>query len=119
MEYGNIPQNRERIYIVGFKDKEKYKNFDFPMPIKLTSTLEDIIDFDSKLEEKFYYTQGKYKGDIYDQLVAAMDDDRAIYQWRRKYVRKIKTVLFLPLLPIKAKADTMFALLKQNTAFEK
>ena len=90
MEYGNIPQNRERIYIVGFKDKEKYKNFDFPMPIKLTSTLEDIIDFDSKLEEKFYYTQGKYKGDIYDQLVDAMDDDRAIYQWRRKYVRKNK-----------------------------
>lgn len=90
MEYGNIPQNRERIYIVGFKDEEKYRNFDFPMPVKLTSKLEDIIDFDSQLEEKFYYTPGKYKGDIYDQLAAAMDDDRAVYQWRRKYVRKNK-----------------------------
>ena len=90
MEYGNIPQNRERIYIVGFKDEEKYRNFDFPMPVKLTSKLEDIIDFDSKLDEKFYYTPGKYKGDIYDQLAVAMDDDRAVYQWRRKYVRKNK-----------------------------
>lgn len=90
MEYGNIPQNRERIYIVGFKDKEKYKNFDFPMPIKLTTTLKDIIDFDSKLDDKFYYTKGKYKGDIYEQLVDAMDDEHAVYQWRRKYVRKNK-----------------------------
>jgi len=90
MEYGNIPQNRERIYIVGFKDKEKYKNFDFPMPIKLTTTLKDIIDFDTKLDDKFYYTKGKYKGDIYEQLVDAMDDEHAVYQWRRKYVRKNK-----------------------------
>nr|MCR4923176.1 DNA cytosine methyltransferase [Lachnospiraceae bacterium] len=27
----------------------------------------------------------------YDQLVAAMDDENAIYQWRRKYVRKNKS----------------------------
>lgn len=26
--------------------------------------------------------------DIYDKLVAAMDDSNAVYQWRRKYVRK-------------------------------
>ena len=30
MEYGNIPQNRERIYIVAFKDIECYRNFEFP-----------------------------------------------------------------------------------------
>lgn len=91
MEYGNIPQNRERIYIIAFKNKEFYKNFEFPMPIKLTSKLSDIIDFDSKLDEKYYYTQGKYKGDIYEKLVEAMDDNRAVYQWRRKYVRKNKS----------------------------
>ena len=91
MEYGNIPQNRERIYIVGFRDEVSYKNFDFPMPIKLTTGLSDIIDFKSKVDEKYYYRQGKYKGDIYEQLVDAMDDPNAIYQWRRKYVRKNKS----------------------------
>lgn len=91
MEYGNVPQNRERIYIVAFKDKNQCKNFDFPFPIRLTKKLSDIIDFNSKLEEKYYYTEGKYKGDIYDKLVEAMDDENAIYQWRRKYVRKNKS----------------------------
>lgn len=90
MEYGNIPQNRERIYIVGFKDKESYRNFVFPKPIKLTTKLTDIIDFKTKKDEKYYYTEGKYKGNIYEKLIEAMDDPNAIYQWRRKYVRKNK-----------------------------
>lgn len=91
MEYGNIPQNRERIYIVCFKDEEIYRRFHFPMPVPLTTKLTDIIDFDTKLDEKYYYREGKYKGDIYKKLVEAMDDDQAIYQWRRKYVRKNKS----------------------------
>lgn len=91
MEYGNIPQNRERIYIVAFKDEEVYRRFDFPKPIKLTTKLSDIIDFENKVDEKYYYTEGKYKGNIYELLVEAMDDENAIYQWRRKYVRKNKS----------------------------
>jgi DNA (cytosine-5)-methyltransferase 1 len=91
MEYGNIPQNRERIYIVAFKNKDVYKNFDFPYPIPLIKTVSDVINFDDKVDSKYYYTEGKYKGDIYEKLVEAMDDDRAIYQWRRKYVRKNKS----------------------------
>ena len=91
MEFGNTPQNRERIYIVGFLDKEAYKNFEFPHPVKLTRKLDDVIDFEKQLDEKYYYTDGKYKGDIYEKLVEAMDDDRAVYQWRRHYVRKNKS----------------------------
>lgn len=91
MECGNTPQNRERIYIVGFKDEEAKKNFDFPLPVPLTKKLQDIIDFENKLDEKYYYTPGKYKGDIYEKLVEGMDDPNAVYQWRRKYVRKNKS----------------------------
>ena len=91
MNYGDIPQNRERIYIVCFRDKEDYANFEFPETIPLTKKLGDIIDFNNKVDDKYYYTAGKYKGDIYEQLVAAMDDENAIYQWRRKYVRKNKS----------------------------
>ncbi len=91
MEYGNTPQNRERIYIVAFKDITKYRDFEFPMPIPLTKSVADVIDFNTRVDDKYYYTEGKYKGDIYDQLVKAMDDDKAVYQWRRKYVRKNKS----------------------------
>lgn len=91
MNYGDIPQNRERIYIVCFRDKEDYVNFEFPYSIPLSKKLDDIIDFNTHVDERYYYREGKYKGDIYEQLVAAMDDDRAIYQWRRKYVRKNKS----------------------------
>lgn len=91
MEYGNIPQNRERIYIVGFLDKKQYNKFKFPDAIPLTTQLSDIIDFHTKLDDKYYYTPGKYKGNIYDKLLEAMDDDRAVYQWRRQYVRKNKS----------------------------
>ena len=91
MEYGNTPQNRERIYIVGFLDADERDKFKFPEPVKLTKGLSDIIDFKNEVDEKYYYTAGKYKGDVYDELVKAMDDDRAVYQWRRRYVRKNKS----------------------------
>lgn len=88
MEYGNIPQNRERIYIVGFRTKKVFEKFTFPEPIPLKKTIHDVIDFINPVDEKYLYIKGKYKGDIYDKLVVAMDDSNAVYQWRRKYVRK-------------------------------
>lgn len=91
MEYGNIPQNRERIYIVGFLNEKQCEKFEFPDKVDLTKKLSDVIDFHTKLNDKYYYTPGKYKGDIYQKLVEAMDDDRAVYQWRRQYVRKNKS----------------------------
>lgn len=91
MEYGNMPQNRERIYIVAFREDEDYKRFEFPDPIQRTATIRDVIDFDNPVDKKYYYTPGKYKGDIYEKLVEAMDDENAVYQWRRHYVRKNKS----------------------------
>lgn len=88
MEYGNTPQNRERIYIVAFKDKSVYDAFRFPEKIERFRTLKDIIDFENDKDDKYYYYEGKYKGNIYQKLNEAMDDSEAIYQWRRKYVRK-------------------------------
>ena len=67
----------------------------WPLSIPLTTTVKDIIDFDTKVDDKYYYTEGKYKGDIYKLLVEATKDDDinhpAIYQWRRKYVRQNKS----------------------------
>ena len=95
MNYGNMAQNRERIYIVAFKNKEDFNKFKWPQTIPLTTSVKDIIDFTNKVDERFYYTKDKYKGDIYDKLIEATKDDDikspAIYQWRRKYVRKNKS----------------------------
>lgn len=90
-EYGNIPQNRERIYIVAFKDENMARNFDFPNPIPLTQTLRDVIDFDNKVDDKFYYTKEKYK--FYDELEQNMKNSNTLYQWRRVYVRENKSNL--------------------------
>lgn len=92
MNYGDVAQNRERIYIVAFRDEEDYKKFHWPLSLPLSHTVKDIINFNKRVDEKYYYTPGKYKGDIYEALVEAMKNDEssnpAVYQWRRKYVRK-------------------------------
>jgi DNA (cytosine-5)-methyltransferase 1 len=86
-EYANIPQNRERIYIVGFQDKQVYNNFKFPEPVKLTKTIKHLLD--DMVDEKFYYTRSKY----YTQLKKEMKNSDTIYQWRRTYVRENKSKL--------------------------
>ena len=90
-EYGDVPQNRERIYIVGFLDKEEYNCFNFPMPVKLTTTLSDVIDFNNKVDDKYYYTEDKCK--FYKTLKEGMTKTDTIYQWRRVYVRENKSNL--------------------------
>jgi DNA (cytosine-5)-methyltransferase 1 len=82
-----VPQNRERIYIVAFKDKKAYEAFNFPKPKKVIKTIHDIIE--KEAEERFYYTKSKY----YPQLKQEMKNRDTIYQWRRVYVRENKSNL--------------------------
>jgi len=89
--HGNIPQNRERIYIVGFKDFEAYEKFAFPEPIELTTKLSDLIDFEEKVDDKFYYTPEKQT--FYNQLEEKITSQDTVYQWRRQYVRENKSGL--------------------------
>lgn len=87
-DYGDVPQNRERIYIVGFDNKVTYDTFKFPDPIKLNTRLRDVIDF-SKLEsENFYYSKNKQH--FFDKLEETITSQDTVYQWRRQYVRENK-----------------------------
>ena len=119
MEYGNIPQNRERIYIVAFKDRAMCKSFEFPMPIPLSKKLSDIIDFEKKKDKKYYYWKGKYKGNLFEKLVVGMDDDTAIYQWRRKYVRKNKKGVIPTLTANQGEGGHNVCLIKTKTGIRK
>lgn len=87
MEYGNVPQNRERIYIVGFLSKKAYDAFRYPDPIPLTKKISDIIDFNDRKPEKYYYNNSKY----YKELKPVMTKQDTIYQWRRVYCRENKS----------------------------
>lgn len=89
MNYGNIPQNRERIYILAFKDETLYRNFEFPDPIILDKRIEDIIDNENKLEDKYYYTKDNFK--YYEELSNGVKRKETVYQWRRQYVRGNKS----------------------------
>ncbi|MEF9951769.1 MAG: DNA cytosine methyltransferase [Clostridium sp.] len=88
MEFGNVPQNRERIYVVGFLNKEECDKFYFPEPLELTKTIADIVNKDKKVEEKYYYTSGsKYYKDLNETVV----NDNTLYQLRRVYIRENKS----------------------------
>jgi len=84
MEYGNIPQNRERIYIAGFKNKNYTDKFKFPEPQKLEVKVADLLGKD--VPEKYYYN-GK---PLYEKLKGFVKEDGKVYQWRRQYVRENK-----------------------------
>ena len=87
MEYGDIPQNRERIYIVGFQSEKAYKEFRFPEPTELTKTISDVINLSEKKEDRYYYSKTKY----YPTLKEEMTKQGTIYQWRRVYCRENKS----------------------------
>lgn len=89
-DYGNIPQGRERIYIVGFKDSESAEKFSFPEPVKLTVGIKDLVDYENRVDEKFYYSEEKYPA-MWGMLEEAVTQEGVIYQWRRKYVRENKS----------------------------
>lgn len=90
-EYGNIPQNRERIYIIGFKNEEDLINFRGIEPINLKNKISKIIDYNKKVEDKFYYTKNNCK--FYDILKDTVKNRNTLYQWRRVYVRENKSNL--------------------------
>lgn len=79
-EYGNLPQGRERIYIVGFKDKGAFECFTFPQKLDLTKSVFDVIDFKGKVEEQYYYRGDKpYYPLLRDNIVSV----GSIYEYRR------------------------------------
>jgi DNA (cytosine-5)-methyltransferase 1 len=84
MEYGNIPQNRERIYIVGFKNASYIEKFKFPEPKNLTIKITDLLE--KNVPEKYYYN-GK---PLYERLKKGVKEEGKVYQWRRQYVRENK-----------------------------
>lgn len=108
-DYGNVPQTRERIYIIGFKneghivtnlnenvkdnlflDQESYSaKFVIPEKIKLLKTIEDIISKQPVDRAYYYLPDHPYYSKLKQELVR----ENTLYQWRRVYVRENKNNL--------------------------
>ena len=59
-----IPQKRERVFIVGFRNKDVMKNFEFPKvitPIEKTP-LSLVLFSDDEIDPKYYFSQKAVKG---------------------------------------------------------
>lgn len=57
--YGD-PQNRDRIFIIGFLDKEEYHKFKTPEPIELNKCLKDVLQ--KWIPEKYFLSQKMING---------------------------------------------------------
>jgi len=80
-DYTSIPQNRERIFIIGFLSKKSYDHFNFPKPISKISSFKTLLE--TNVDKKYHYTDKK----IFNKIKNEITSDKYIYQYRRYYVR--------------------------------
>lgn len=78
-----IPQNRERIYIVAFKNKDECEMFDFPDKMQAPQSIQNFLD--DSIPDKYYYSD---KLKIWPLLQEEMVEEYCIYQYRRYYLRR-------------------------------
>ena len=99
-DYTSIPQNRERTFLICFRDEYNWEfsgdensmshRFSTVFPPKKSSSNRPVRAFFEKkpVSENFYYREDKY---MYKELVQTMTSDDTLYQWRRQYVRENKS----------------------------
>ena len=90
IDYGNLPQTRKRLYIIGFKSLNSYKKFNFPSKIELTRSFKDLLE--NHVPSKYYYTEEKYPI-VYSKIIKYIKNPNTIYQYRRGLVRENKRSL--------------------------
>ena len=117
-DYGNIPHNRERIFIVCF-DYDIYPESDikfrFPEKEELSKTVLDVVDHE-KVDDYYYYGQEKY---MYNMLKETMLRDDTVYQFRRQYVRENKSNVCPTLTANMGTGGHNVPLIKTNHGFRK
>ena len=110
MEHTEIPQNRERVFMVCFenesdiysKESNQLEMFDddssitskflksIPKKIKKLNKINDYLDDD--VDEKYFYDDSFMNGnkEHYQTLIDTITEQNTAYQWRRVYLRENK-----------------------------
>ncbi len=85
----NVPQHRERIYIVCFKNEELYNKFKFDFKKIANKPISDFLE--TSCANKYYYTDSvKVYKEVKDNVVKHINEN-VLYQYRRYYVRENKS----------------------------
>ena len=90
-DYG-IPQGRRRLYVVGFKNKKDYESFEFPKPIKLKYTMQDLL-VDNTKEGNFINKNGKLV--ITEKIGEEPEEKYYLSEKLKKYVMSPGTKNFM------------------------
>lgn len=85
--HGNTPQNRERVFIVAFKEQSHYDKFSFPDAIPLTKKISDCLE-QGKVDDKYYQTN--MDSPAVQKMIEGVTRKNTIYQYRRYYMRENK-----------------------------
>ena len=99
-QYSEIPQNRDRIFMVALNcDHFASNNFQFPEPLPNGSVrkVREFLDLDRKAPENFYFKPGSQYHPFFEEAIES-GERHAIYQLRRSYVRENKSGLCFTLM---------------------
>ena len=80
-QYGDVPQKRARVFIVGFSDDELCLRFSFPEPIELTTNLKILFDRSVRHSECYYYDKTNSYYEKLKQIVVKKDCVSRIYDF--------------------------------------
>lgn len=76
-EYGNRPQTRARVFIVGFLNDMDCFKFSFPEKIELTETLNSLFDRSVRHSDCYYYNEDNR---FYKELKSCVNQKDCIYK---------------------------------------
>jgi DNA (cytosine-5)-methyltransferase 1 len=85
----NIPQNRERIYIVGFSDVDACERFRFPLGDDECLPVADFLV--GEVPDKYYYSDRFVCWELVRKGVVKHVSSDTVYQMRRQYIRENKS----------------------------
>lgn len=85
--HGNVPQNRERIFIVAFRDRVDFDKFSFPDVVSLNKSIADCLE---KVQVCQKYYQTNTSSPSVQKMIEGIVKKNTIYQYRRYYIRKNK-----------------------------
>jgi DNA (cytosine-5)-methyltransferase 1 len=85
-----VPQHRERIYIVAFREKTMFDKFEFNFEPIENSPISKYLE--DKIHDKYYYTEKlKVFPIIQTSVTKPVYETNTVYQYRRYYVRENKS----------------------------
>lgn len=95
--HSDIPQNRERLFMVAFSwDAFDYNDFAFPEVVQTQRPRHDFLSTAKKADDELYFEEDSQYGRLFAESMA-VGSPNSVYLLRRHYVRENKSDTFFTL----------------------